>query len=84
MKRHTHPEEDSVYRRMIMALSPGRRVAMACSMFSEAKALARAGIVSECGGKEPADLRRRIFLRFYVSDFGAAELKKILLHLGLD
>ena len=84
MKEHTHPEEDPVFRRMIMELSPGERVAMARGMFSEAKAHVRAGIISECGGKEPADLKRRIFLSFYGSDFEAPELKKILLHLGLD
>ena len=84
MKEHTLPEDDPVYRRMIMALSPGERVAMACGMFSEAMALVRAGIISEHGGREPADLRRRIFLRFYGSDFEPAELGKILKHLRLD
>jgi hypothetical protein len=53
-------------------------------MFSTAKILVRAGIISQCGGKEPPDLEKRIFLRFYASDFEPAELEKVLDRLGLD
>lgn len=83
MREHTQPEEDPIYRQMILALSPAERLAMACNMFSEAKALVRAGIISECGGSEPDDLRRRMFIRLYAGDFEPAELEKILKHLGL-
>ena len=81
---HTPPEEDPRYRRMILARSPSERLAMACGMFSAAKTLVRAGIVSECGGTEPEDLRRRIFLRLYGGDFEPTKLKKILKRLGLS
>ena len=60
MTRHVAPEEDSRFRGMIAALSPGDRIAAACRMFSTAKALVRAGIISQCGGKEPPDIRKRI------------------------
>ena len=83
MTRHVAPEEDSRFRGMIVALSPGDRIAAACRMFSTAKALVRAGIISQCGGKEPPDIRKRIFLRFYASDFEPAEMEKVLDRLGL-
>lgn len=57
------------YQQMLLAQTPGKRVAMGCSMFSAAKALVRAGIMSECQGREPADLRIRIFVRLYGDDF---------------
>jgi hypothetical protein len=71
------------FRQMLLAEMPARRLAMGCSMFSTAKALIRAGILSELGGSEPEDLRQRVFLRLYGRDVGANERESILRHLKL-
>jgi hypothetical protein len=66
------------FRQMLLAETPARRLAMGCGMFSTAKALIRAGIVSEFGGSEPEDLRQRIFLRLYGRDFDVSRQENIL------
>ena len=67
------------FRELMMALSPGERVAMACRMFSTAKALVIAGLQAEGVDAQNADdLRERIFLRFYGQDFGQAEKARIV------
>jgi hypothetical protein len=71
------------FSQMLLAETPARRLAMGCSMFSAAKALIRAGIVSEFGGSEPEDLRQRIFIRLYGCDFGVDEREIILRRLKL-
>jgi hypothetical protein len=60
-----------------MALPPGRRVAMACEMFQTAKALARAGILQN-GPLPEVEIRCRLFLQFYGSDFSAEDRTRIL------
>jgi hypothetical protein len=77
----TSAEMEDLYRGMILSQTPARRVAMACGMYSTAKALVRAGILAECGGKEPPDFRERLFLRMYGPDFTPSDLEKILAHL---
>ena len=79
--RDTTPAMEAEYNRRIMALSPGRRMAMACEMFGTAKALARAGLRAE-GVRDEVDMRRRIFLRFYGDDFSEAERARILDYLA--
>ena len=81
--RDTPRDVEARYREMILSQTPARRFAMCCNMNSTARALVRAGILQECGGKEPEDYRERLFLRFYGRDFDAAELEKILTHLRL-
>ena len=71
---------EAEYNRRIMALSPGRRMAMACEMFGTAKTLARARLRAE-GVRDEAEMRCRMFLRFYGDDFSEAEKSKILAHL---
>ena len=69
---------DERFRKLMMAMSPARRLAMACGMFATAKKLVRAGILEECGPKEPEQMLERLFLRFYGRDFEEPERKKIL------
>ena len=76
----TTPAVAAEYRRRLMALTPGQRVAMACDMFDTAKALARAGILKN-GPLPEAELRVRLFLRFYGNDFSTAECARIVEHL---
>ena len=52
------------FRRMILSQTPGRRVAMACQMFSTGVTLIRAGL-KEKSYRDELNLRQRIFLRLY-------------------
>lgn len=73
----TTPEVAEDLRRRILALSPGRRLAMACEMFQTAKALARAGILQH-GPLPESEVRCQLFLRFYGNDFNEEQRTKIL------
>lgn len=71
------------YREMLMALSPGERIAMACRMFNTAKALAIAGIQHRDGPiDDPIVLRQKLFLHFYRDDFTPEETERILTHIA--
>lgn len=60
----TSPEVEALYRRLLMRLSPGERISMACEMFTTARTLMRAGIAVP----DEAEMRRRIFRRLYARD----------------
>jgi len=79
--RDTPADVDARFREMMLSQSPSRRVAMACRMFSTAKALVRAGILQESGELDAEDLRERVFQRIYGNDFSASDREKILRHL---
>ena len=68
------------FRELLLSLTPGQRLAMACRMFGTAKALVRAGILNEAR-MSPEEIRAYMFLRFYGQDFGNSEQAKILNHL---
>jgi hypothetical protein len=75
----TPPEVEALYRDLIMSLTPGERVAMACRMFDMARDLALAGIRSELGeDATEQDLRVALFRRFYGADLAPAELERIV------
>ncbi|MBI4559875.1 MAG: hypothetical protein HY706_19980 [Candidatus Hydrogenedentes bacterium] len=69
------------YRRMLLSLSPGERVAMACRMFSTAVTLVEAGL-RVSANPQNLNVRQRKFLRFYGRDFSEADQAKILKALG--
>ena len=75
--RDTDPAVAAEYRRMLLPLAPGRRMAMACAMFQTAKAMARAGNLSN-GPLPESEVRRQLFLRFYGRDFSPEERDRIL------
>ena len=75
--KDTPDEVERRYHAMLMALPPGRRVAMALGMFDTARALAEAGLRAT-GLSDPRAVRRAIFLRFYGDDFGPRETAAIL------
>ena len=77
MKSDTTPEMEARYREMIMALSPGDRVAMGCQMFNTAKALVVAGLEAE-ENPEGLSMPARIFLRIYGNDFEPDERARIV------
>ena len=75
---NTSAEVEARFRRLMLARSPGERLAMACDMFATAKALVRAGIAKEVGLKGPNQVREHLFLRLYGKDFPETEKAKIL------
>jgi len=74
----TTQEMAARYDAMFMALTPGERVRMGCEMFDAARALAIAGIKAEFGDLDERELRRKLFLRLYGSDFSEKQKAKIL------
>jgi len=76
--KDTPPDVEAVYREMLMAKSPGERVAMATRMFQTAKKLVIAGLRDRYGDLSEADLREKLFLIFYGDDFSEEERGKIV------
>jgi len=74
----TSVDVEARFLKLMLARSPAQRLAMACRMFSTAKALVRAGILEEYGLKGPNQVREYMFLRLYGQDFGETEKAKIL------
>ena len=74
----TAPEVEAKYREMLMAKSPGERLAMCCRMFGTAKTLVQAGLVQQYGHLSRTELRRLTFLRFYGQDFTESERERIV------
>lgn len=66
---------------MYKAVPGPRRLEMGCGMFDDAKALAAAGILSECPGLSGRELRKRLFQRLFGDDFTTEKARKILQHL---
>lgn len=78
----TTQELETRFRQLVLSQSPAKRLAMACSMFSTAKALVRAGILkTERVDQVSEDLRGRVFLRLYGEDFETSQRNKILEYL---
>ncbi len=72
------------FRKMILNLTPGERVTMACRMFSTGVALVRAGLRA-CGDEDTlAGDRQRVFMRLYGRDFSPSERAGILRSLAQD
>ena len=58
---------------------PGaERVAKACSMFDDVKAIAMAGLKAQYPEARANELRRMLFARLYANDFAPNRLDKIL------
>jgi hypothetical protein len=74
----TPPEIERQYRLMLLQRSGEERLKMGCSMHATAKALVRASILNKTPSISPAELRKALFLRFYMNDFDSATREKIL------
>jgi hypothetical protein len=79
----TSPEIEALWLQMWKKVPPSERLRMGCEMFSTAKELALAGIRKELGRNDPKETRRRLFMRFYGSDFTPEETERILTHLDI-
>jgi hypothetical protein len=78
--KDTTPEMEAEYERRLMSLKPEERLAMACRMFSAAKALALASIPKD-ETLSPGEIKAFLFLRFYGEDFGEEDRQRIVAQL---
>jgi hypothetical protein len=77
--KDTSPHMEALHRRLIMSLTPAKRLRMAFGMFQAAKALAAAGIRAEAVRRgDRIEMRRELFLRLYGRDFSEEKKKAIL------
>jgi hypothetical protein len=72
------PHLEKLYVEMLMALSPGERLMMACRMYDTAKALVIAGIRLRMPDANEAQVRAQVFLQMHRGDFTPEELTKIM------
>lgn len=77
----THPEIEKKFQEMLMKKSPQERLRMGCEMFDAAKQIVVSSLRQENPNISPAELRQKVFLRFYKDDFTPAQLEKILARL---
>ncbi len=77
----TSPEIEALYLERWKKVAPPERFRMGREMFTTAKTLALAGIRAEMGAEDPKETRRRLFKRFYSSDFSAEESERILAYM---
>jgi hypothetical protein len=68
---------EALYLEKLRNLSPEERVLMAGRMFSAAKTLATAGILSEHPDISELELKKKLVRRFYGRDFTPEQLEKI-------
>lgn len=74
----TSPQMEQEYRRMLMGRSGEERLKMGCSMYSTARTLVQASVLSKTPHLSPAAMRRALFLRIYGTDFDRETRKKII------
>lgn len=65
------------FHQMLMERSGEERLKMGCSMHATAQALARASLLQCYPSAHPGQLKRLLFLHFYVTDFEPEECKRI-------
>ena len=65
------------FREMLLQRTGEERLKMGCSMHATAQALAKAYLSQRHPGARPGELKRLLFLRFYATDFGTEERKRI-------
>jgi len=70
-------------RNMLMAKSDAERLAMGCSMFDDAKAIALAGLREERPGMDDVECRVQLLQRLYGRDLGELRSKRIAARLRL-
>ncbi len=78
----TSPKVDRLLRQRFMARSGEERLAMGCSMFDDAKALALAGLRAERPGMDDRECRVQLLRRLYGRDQGESRFKRISARFG--
>ena len=66
-----------LYRCLLMQRPGDVRLRMGCDMFDAARALMRSSLGDPCGADTSPDLKVRLFLRTYASDFDAETVARI-------
>jgi hypothetical protein len=74
----TSPEMAERFRRVLRECSGSDRVRMVSDMFETARALVIANIKAQQPEISDADLRARVFRRFYATDFTPEDLASIV------
>jgi hypothetical protein len=77
----TSPDIEKRMAEMMASRTPAERLRMASSMFDTAKILMEAGIRQENPSLSEAQIRARIFVRFYGDCYSKKEIVKIMKHL---
>lgn len=77
----TSPDMEARMKAMIAKKSPEERLRMVCSMIAAAKTLVRSGIIHEDNTLTEAQIRGRMFLRFYGNDFSPEEIQRIVVRM---
>jgi hypothetical protein len=77
----TAPDVEARMLAMMAKKSPEERLRMACSMIAAAKTLVRSGIIHEDNTLTEAQIRGRMFLRFYGNDFSPEEIQRIVVRM---
>lgn len=72
--KDTSPEIQEIYHTMLMARTGLERLCMGCDLFSTSREL----VISVLNRKDTEEIRAQLFLRFYGSEFTAAERARIL------
>lgn len=68
---------ERLLRNLLMAKSGEERLAMGCSMFDDAKAIALAGLRAERPGMDDLDCRVQLLLRLYGQDLGEPRFNRV-------
>jgi hypothetical protein len=74
----TSPDMGARMMAMMAKKTSEERLRMACSMIAAAKTLVRSGIIHEDSTLSEAQIRGRVFLRFYGNDFSPEEIRLIV------
>lgn len=74
----TSPAVKVKMQEMMKQKSPQERLAMGCSMYDMSKQIVVSSILQQTPKISAAELRRKLFLRFYGNDFDAVRSEEIL------
>ena len=77
----TLPEIEIIFKKMIMSKSHEERLMMGCSMFDSAKKIVKSSITAKHPDLSNREMKKKVFLRFYGSEFNAFQKEKILSYL---
>ena len=76
--KDTSKEFEVIFRNMIMRRSPEERLLMGSSMFDTAKQIVKSSIMEQYPKILPKEMKEKIFLRFYGTEFNEIDKKKIM------
>lgn len=74
----TSPDMEARMMAMMAKKTQEERLRMSCSMIAAAKTLVRSGIIHEDKTLTEAQIRGRMFLRFYGNDYSPDEIQRIV------